>query len=392
MTFHPQIDYRELHRVEAADAGRRWEVVRVYAGEPRAPRGDREAVSGGSDGRRSAILPALYLVQRQIGYISLSAMQHVAGVIGCTAADVEDVVSFYTMFYTRPVGKFVVQVCRTLPCALRGAERVTEELMEALGTEPNGTDPSGMFTLMEVECLGACDRAPLVMVNDGWHECLAPEDAKKLVDDLRARGEDGADRLSSSGAGSRTQNPEPELEPRTQNREPRTMEPILTKYVREPHAYTLDFYLQHEGYEGLRKALAMKPEQVIDLVKASGLKGRGGAGFPAGMKWQFVVKDTPKPKYIVCNADESEPGTFKDHLLMERNPHLLFEGCLIACHAIGAKVAYIYIRGEFFHVQQVLEQQLEEAYAQGLRRQERDGPRLRLRHLHSSRRRRVRSG
>ena len=109
----------------------------------------------------------------------------------------------------------------------------------------------------------------------------------------------------------------------------------------------------------------MKPEQVIEIVTASGLKGRGGAGFPAGMKWKFVVKDTPRPKYIVCNADESEPGTFKDHLLMERNPHLLFEGCLIACHAIGAKVAYIYIRGEFLHVQHVLEQQLEEAYSKG---------------------------
>jgi len=82
-----------------------------------------------------------------------------------------------------------VQVCRTLPCALRGAERVTEELMTALGIEPNGTDASGTFTLMEVECLGACDRAPLVMVNDSWHECLEPEGAKKLVDDLRARGE-----------------------------------------------------------------------------------------------------------------------------------------------------------------------------------------------------------
>ena len=143
------------------------------------------------------------------------------------------------------------------------------------------------------------------------------------------------------------------------------MEPILTKFVREPGAYTLDFYLRHEGYEGLRKALAMKPEQVIEVVTASGLKGRGGAGFPAGMKWKFVVKDTPRPKYIVCNADESEPGTFKDHLLMERNPHLLFEGCLIGCHAIGAKVAYIYIRGEFYHVQQVLEAELEKARAAG---------------------------
>ena len=95
----------------------------------------------------------------------------------------------------------------------------------------------------------------------------------------------------------------------------------------------------------------MKPDEVIEMVKASGLRGRGGAGFPTGMKWRFVDKKSPKPKYIACNADESEPGTFKDHLLMERNPHLLFEGCLIGCYAIGAKVAYIYIRGEFYHVQ-----------------------------------------
>jgi NADH-quinone oxidoreductase subunit F len=144
-----------------------------------------------------------------------------------------------------------------------------------------------------------------------------------------------------------------------------SFEPLLTKHVREPNSFTLDFYLQHEGYDGLRKALAMKPEEVIDLVKASGLRGRGGAGFPTGMKWQFVDKKSPNPKYIACNADESEPGTFKDHLLMERNPHLLIEGCAIGCYAIGAKIAYIYIRGEFFHVQQVLERAIDEAYARG---------------------------
>jgi NADH-quinone oxidoreductase subunit F len=142
-------------------------------------------------------------------------------------------------------------------------------------------------------------------------------------------------------------------------------EPILTRYVREPRSHTLDFYLQHGGYEGLEKALAIPPAQVIDMVKASGLRGRGGAGFPTGMKWQFVLKDTPKPKYLACNADESEPGTFKDHVLMERNPHLLIEGCLIGSYAIGAKVAYIYIRGEFLHVQHVLERAIEEAYAAG---------------------------
>src|ERR687889_1187041 len=143
-------------------------------------------------------------------------------------------------------------------------------------------------------------------------------------------------------------------------------EPVLTNHVREPNAFTLDFYQRNSrGYEGLRKALTLKPNDIIEQVKASGLRGRGGAGFPTGLKWQFVLKDTPKPKYIACNADESEPGTFKDHVLMERNPHLLIEGCAIACYAIGSSVAYIYIRGEFLHVQQHLERALEEAYRAG---------------------------
>ena len=143
-------------------------------------------------------------------------------------------------------------------------------------------------------------------------------------------------------------------------------EPVLTNHVREPNSFTLDFYVKNaRGYEGLRKALTLKPGEIIDQVKASGLRGRGGAGFPTGLKWQFVLKDTPKPKYIACNADESEPGTFKDHVLMERNPHLLIEGCAIGCYAIGAKVAYIYIRGEFYHVQETLERAIEEAYRAG---------------------------
>src|SRR3954470_16089416 len=142
-------------------------------------------------------------------------------------------------------------------------------------------------------------------------------------------------------------------------------DPVLTKYVREPNSFTLDFYLRHGGYDGLKAALGQKPDEIIELVTKAGLRGRGGAGFPTGMKWKFVDKKV-EPRYIVCNADESEPGTFKDHLLMERNPHLLIEGCAIGCYAIGAKVAYIYIRGEFFHVQTVLERAIDEAYAKGI--------------------------
>jgi len=142
------------------------------------------------------------------------------------------------------------------------------------------------------------------------------------------------------------------------------MDPILIKHVREPNSPTLDFYLGHGGYEALKKALTLAPDQIIEMVKASGLRGRGGAGFPTGLKWQFVDKKIG-PRYLACNADESEPGTFKDHLLMERNPHLLLEGCAIACYAIGAKVAYIYIRGEFLHVQRALERAIDDAYAKG---------------------------
>ena len=141
------------------------------------------------DRKRSAVLPALYLVQYQQGYITGNAMQYVAGLLEITPADVEDVVSYYTMFYTKRVGKFVLNVCRTLSCALLGAERVTEEITRALHIKPGETDPTGTFTLVEVECLGACDRAPVVMVNDAWHECLKPEDVARLLDGLKSKGE-----------------------------------------------------------------------------------------------------------------------------------------------------------------------------------------------------------
>jgi NADH-quinone oxidoreductase subunit E len=141
-----------------------------------------------ADQRKSAILYALYLAQGQQGYLTGNAMRFVAEQIGCSRADVEDVVSYYTMFYTKPVGKRVLNVCRTLSCALLGAERVTEELAKKLGITPGQTTPDGEFTLIEVECLGACDRAPVVMVNDDWHERLAPEKAGQFIDDLKARG------------------------------------------------------------------------------------------------------------------------------------------------------------------------------------------------------------
>ncbi len=187
MSFHPKMAYdATFHKSarELEDEGPAFE----YTAENRA-RFDQVVARYPSDRRRSAVLPALYLVQNQQGFITANAIRYVAELLGITRADVEDVVSYYTMFYRRPMGTFVLSVCRTLSCALNGAERVTEAICDRLRIRPGETDASGTFSLLEVECLGACDRAPVIMVNDAWHENQSPEGVGKLLDDLRARGE-----------------------------------------------------------------------------------------------------------------------------------------------------------------------------------------------------------
>jgi len=140
---------------------------------------------------------------------------------------------------------------------------------------------------------------------------------------------------------------------------------VLTRRIGIPGSASIEVYLEHEGYQALRKALGMNPEDIIQEMKKSGLRGRGGAGFNAGMKWSFVPKHTDKPKYVVCNADESEPGTCKDRVLMEYDPHQLIEGIAIAGYAIQAHQGYIYIRGEYRYLMEILDRALEEAYARG---------------------------
>ena len=140
---------------------------------------------------------------------------------------------------------------------------------------------------------------------------------------------------------------------------------ILSKYFGDPKQRHVDTYVERGGYEGLKKSFDIGPEEVVNTVKASGLRGRGGAGFPTGLKWSFMPKNTGKPHYLLCNADESEPGTFKDRELMRWDPHQLIEGCLIGAFAIGAQHVYIYCRGEFFETNQVLARAVEDAYAKG---------------------------
>jgi NADH-quinone oxidoreductase subunit F len=144
------------------------------------------------------------------------------------------------------------------------------------------------------------------------------------------------------------------------------MEKILFKHIDVPDQHKIATYIQNGGYRALPKALKEHtPDQIIEMVKKSGLRGRGGAGFPAGMKWGFVPKDSPNPKFLICNADEGEPGTFKDRALIENDPHQLIEGIIIACYAISAHQAFIYIRGEFYYEANRLKQAIGEAYERG---------------------------
>lgn len=141
---------------------------------------------------------------------------------------------------------------------------------------------------------------------------------------------------------------------------------ILLEHVDVPGIETFDVYRSKGGYASVEKALkTMTPDQVTEEVKTSGVRGRGGAGFPAGMKWSFLDRKSDKPRYLVCNADESEPGTFKDRYLMERIPHLLIEGMITSSYALGAKTSYIYVRGEYMYVVRILERAIEEARAAG---------------------------
>jgi NADH-quinone oxidoreductase E subunit len=186
MSFHPVMDYGRGHHKSARalpDEGPAF----AYTAENRA-RLEDICTRYPPERRKSAVLYALFIAQEQQGHVTLNAMRHVAEVLRCTPAEVEDVVSYYVMYFTRPTGKYIVQVCRTLSCALRGAERVTEALSAELGLQPGETDAAREFTLIEVECLGACDKAPVIGVNDDWHECQKAEDVRALIEGLRSRG------------------------------------------------------------------------------------------------------------------------------------------------------------------------------------------------------------
>jgi NADH-quinone oxidoreductase subunit F len=300
-----------------------------------------------SDHRRSAAMPLLHLWQEHFGFISDEAVLWIAEKLGLQSINILELVTFYPMFRQKPAGKTHIRVCRTLSCAMVGGFKLMENLCAALEIQrpPDGEgihDPiavstDGNYSVEFVECLASCGTAPVCMIGEQLHEQVNQNWIGNVL------------RNQTSNIKHQT-SPHP-LEHRL----------VYKNIGRTDWTTGIDCYLRDGGYEQLKQALTMSRSEIVNKVKNSGLRGRGGAGFSCGLKWSFIKPDEKRPVYLICNADESEPGTFKDRYIIHEDPHQLLEGILISCYALNARTAYIYIRGEFPEGAKILERAIEEA-------------------------------
>ncbi len=300
--------------------------------------------------KRSALIPMMLYAQDQFGSLGDEILEEIAKRLDLNMIQVTETLAYYSMLRRKPAGRYHIQVCTNISCMLRGGNELYQHVQRRLGIGNKEVSPTGTFSLEEVECMGACTGAPALQVNYDFHENLTPEKVDILLEQLQ----DG-----------KKPKPEPVTSGSQHDRLPAEV-PVISRRFGIANSHKIDVYLQTEGYQALEKALKqMTPDQIVDEVKKSNLRGRGGAGFPTGMKWSFVPKDTNKPKYILANCDESEPGTCKDRPLMEMDPHQLIEGMVIAGKAVGAHVGYAYIRGEYRYIIDIMDAAISEAYAKG---------------------------
>ena len=300
--------------------------------------------------KRSALIPMLLFAQDQFGFLSDEMLEEIAKRLDLNMVQVTETLAYYSMLRRKPAGRNHIQVCTNISCMLRGGNELYAHVQKRLGLGNHEVSPTGTFSLEEVECMGACTGAPAMQVNYDFYENLDPDKVDAIFEQLQ----DG-----------KRPKPAPVISGALHERHPSEVV-VISRLFGVPNSHKIDVYMKHEGYQALEKSLKqMTPDQIIDEMKKSSLRGRGGAGFPTGMKWSFVPKDSTKPKYVLCNADESEPGTSKDRPLMEMDPHQMIEGTIIAGRAIGSNQGYIYVRGEYRYILDIVETAIAEAYGKG---------------------------
>lgn len=290
-------------------------------------------------GGRTMLLPILHEAQAIYGYLSEPVLSAIGQALRVPLADIHGVVEFYTMFYNEPVGRRIIRVCTDPACAIAGAEDVlVAACRHAGGIHPGETTADGSYTVERSTCLGVCDQAPGALVDETAFSQVRVEDVPALFDASAAPSV-----LKVAG-------------------EPR----VLTRHIGEIFPTDLNAHMEAGAFAALKKALRMSPDEVIEEVKESGLVGRGGAAFPTGSKWQYTRGAGSDPKYVVCNADESEPGTFKDRVLMEGDPFRVLEGIMLCGYAIGSEKGYLFIRGEYPEATATLQEAIDRLYGAGL--------------------------
>jgi len=319
-----------------------------WRGGERDERDHRRAHTGhAARAQRHYVMEALHAVNDRVGWISPGALNYIGRRLNMAPADVYSVATFYALFSTNPRPKRIVHVCTDIACMARGSKEVCADLEKRLG-------PAGaMNGWKHSPCLGVCERAPAAMAveaGDPPHEHLI---GPATVEEIALALNDGPAVLAAEA---------PPVMAVPQAGQDGLM---LLKRVGQVDPESIDDYLAADGYAGLRRAFEMEPGKVISEVKDSRLMGRGGAAFPAGIKWESTAKQPATPRYLVCNADESEPGTFKDRAILEGDPFALIESMTIAGYAIGAERGYIYLRGEYPRAHRMLHNAIEKARERG---------------------------
>ena len=293
------------------------------------------------DNDRTRMMDIVISVQAECGAVDSNAMDLIAKEVNSHRVEVESVVSFYSFLSEKPKGKVVIRLCNDVVDKIYGVEKIAKVFEKEIGVSFGQTTKDGKISLEYTPCIGMCDQAPAALVNDEVVTCLTSEKVSEIVSQLKSHG-DPKKLVSSIGDG---------------NNADELVHSMVCNNIRKKGEVV---FAAFENGSSLKKALELSPEKIISNVKVSNLQGRGGAGLPTGMKWEFTRAAKGDKKFVICNADEGEPGTFKDRVILTEMADLIFEGMTIGGYVIGADTGLMYLRGEYAYLRAFLEKVLQD--------------------------------
>jgi [NiFe] hydrogenase diaphorase moiety large subunit len=296
---------------------------------------------------KGRLMDILLRVQQRFGHVGDEAVQAMATGLGIHHVDVEETISFYAFFNREPRGRNRIRLSRTPISFIKGAEAIARAFEKALGVSMGGTSADGLFTLEWTNDIGMADQEPAALINGIILTELTPEDVPAILSTLRQQGGVGDLPPYPPTAQDAAKIPKSRVRPSLVETGPLLTGPLVRA-------------------QGLKAALALAPDAVIAEITRSKLRGRGGAGFPTGMKWRLTRKAEGEEHYILCNADEGEPGTFKDRMLLAEFPDLVFDGMTLAGYALGSRQGILYLRGEYAYLWDTLQDNLAKRRTDGL--------------------------